>query len=591
MKLYSSTAIADNRYIHICLILFVGILAYSKTFHVPFVLDDRISIVENHVIKSLSGFFANNAGFHYNPRRFVGYLSFALNYRLGGLDVTGYHIFNLAVHLLTSILLYFFVIFTFKTPALEKSSLAKSAPVIAITAALLFVAHPVQTQAVTYITQRLASLATMFYLLSVTFYARARLMQCLGSGRRWVFLHFSLAFAAASLAMFTKEIAFTLPIVILLYEFYFFPGNDRKKLLALLPLIMTMLIISFTMINTQASVGELLADIDAKLAYASPLPRTTYFLTQLCVITTYIRLLILPVNQNLDYSYPVYDSLLDPRVFTSAVLLLGLAVAALVMLQQSRRNHEPALRLISFGILWFFITLSVESSFIPITDVIFEHRLYLPSIGIFTAVATTTALIIGHRHRMHATAAVAVALFLAVVTWNRNLVWGDEVTLWRDTVSKSPLKARPHNNLGEGLSRQGKLDEAMGEILTALVLSPNNAEAISNLGSALMEKGDEEAAVKQLQKAAKLNSALFAPHYNLGIIYRQRNDYDMAIEQLLLALKINPDFAEAHNQLAVAYAGKDMLDKAIEHFGEAVRLQPDKAEYGKNLKIVLQKRS
>ena len=578
--------IADSRYIHVFLILLIGILAYSNTFHVPFVLDDRSSIVENHVIKSLSGFFADNAGFHHNPRRFVGYLSIALNYRLGGLDVTGYHIFNLAVHLITSLLVYSFIVLTFKAPALEKSSLAKFAQLIAITAALLFVSHPIQTQAVTYITQRLASMATMFYLLSATLYARARLIQCLDSGRLRVLLNFSLAFAAACLAMFTKEIAFTLPLILLLYEFCFFPGNVKRKLLALLPLIMTMLIIPLTLINTQTSIGELLADIDSKLAFASPLPRTTYFLTQLCVITTYLRLLIFPVNQNLDYNYPVYDTLLDPRVFASALLLLGLVAAALILLQKSRRDHEPALRLISFGILWFFITLSVESSFIPITDTIFEHRLYLPSIGAFTAFTITTALFIGHKHRIYATTAVAVALLLAVVTWNRNFVWGDEVTLWKDTASKSPLKARPHNNLGEGLRRQGKLDQAMGEIFTALVLSPDNAEANSNLGSALMEKGNKEAAVKQLQKAVKLNPALFAPHYNLGIIYRQRNDFDMAIEQLLLSLKINPDFAEAHNQLAVAYAGKDMLDKAIEHFREAIRLGPDKEEYRKNLEQV-----
>lgn len=593
MKLYSSAAIADNRYIHVFLILFVGILAYSNTLHVPFVLDDRVSIVENHVIKSLSGFFADNAGFHYNPRRFVGYLSFALNYRLGGLDVTGYHILNLAVHLVTSLLAYFLIILTFKTPALEKSLLAKSAPLIAITASLLFVAHPVQTQAVTYISQRFASLATMFCMLACTLYVSARIKLSNNDYKpKWqpvvLFLFTPLAVIAA---MFTKEIAFTLPILLAGYDLFFFHGSVKRKFITLMPFMLSILIIPAFMLNTGIPLGKMLADLDLKLNVYSELSRSDYFLTQLSVVATYVRLLFLPVNQNLDYDYPLFHSLFTLKLLWPILLLSGLTVISIICFIRSSRSSDPALRLIAFGIGWFFVTLSIESSIIPIVDVIFEHRLYLPSIGIFMAIAA--GLVIVFRNRMTALTVVVAtaALLLLIATWRRNLVWHDELSLWQDTVNKSPNKARPHNNLGEALREKGRLAEAMQQVEIAVKLNPKSAEAQSNLGAAFLDQGDIVKALEHFHTAAKLNRNLYVPQYNLGIIAFKQKQWLEAIDRFSAALKINPDVAEAHNHLAVAYAEINKLDPAVAHFKEAVRLQPNKSEYRVNLELVMNQRS
>lgn len=579
-------------YVHILIIVFIGILAYSNTMHVPFVLDDRSSIVENHVIKSLTGFFSDSAGLSYNPRRFIGYLSFALNYRLGGLDVAGYHLFNLAVHLVTSIFVYCFCTLTFKTPFLKTSRLSDVSPYICLVASLLFVSHPIQTQAVTYISQRFASMATMFYVLTMTLYAWARLFQSSCGKSHWkAVLLFLLSLSSLVLAMMTKEISFTLPVVLALYEFFFFPGGSRKRLLVLLPLLLTIVIIPLTLLHTHQPLGEVLSDVDAKLRAGTELPRGTYLLTQLCVVTTYIRLLFLPINQNLDYAYPVYHSFFIARAFFSFLLLAGFLVIATILFIRSRRGSTPELRLVSFGIFWFFITLSVESSIIPIADVIFEHRLYLPSVGAFTAISAALAMIM-HRNRPVVTAGVVIAVaLLSIATWKRNLVWGNEVTLWRDTVSKSPGKDRPHNNLGEGLRRQGRWEEAVKEVETALTLNPKNAEAQSNLGAAYLDRGEREKAQEHLQTAVKLNPNLFAAHYNLGLIYKQKGLLDQATEEFIQALNLNPDFAEAHNHLAVTYAAREMLDPAIEHFKEAVRLKPEKAEYRKNLDMAVQLRT
>lgn len=569
------------------LFLTVGLLVYANTFHVPFVLDDKSAIVENHFIKSLSGFFDN--GWHYNPRRFIGYLTFALNYRFGGLDVTGYHAVNLAIHLVTSMLVYWFTLLAMRTPLLKNSRLSISASQLALAAALLFVSHPVQTQAVTYISQRFASLATMFYLMTMTFYLRARLHQ--EDARRplhWkAVCLFFLALFTLLCAMTTKEIAFTLPTMLILSELCFFDGNIRKKLFSLAPFIIPIIIIPLTIINTRVTLGKLLADMDLKLNVASELSRGDYLLTQFSVIATYIRLLILPVNQNLDYAYPVFHSLFAPRVFLSFLLIAGLCTAALFLLARVRRGADPGLRLVSFGIGWFFVTLSVESSVIPIVDVIFEHRLYLPSIGAFLAISAGLALVV-RNSRSTAMAAVIIALVLSAATWRRNLVWGDEVSLWRDTVQKSPGKDRPHNNLGEALRKKGRLDEAMQEVELAVRLNPRSAEARSNLGAAWLEKGERQKAQEHFLEAEKLNPNLFAPHYNLGIIFNNSGQPDRAIQQFMQALKINPDVAEAHNHLAASYAAKDMLGPAVEHFREAVRLNPEKVEYRKNLELAIQ---
>jgi hypothetical protein len=166
----------NNPLFHILLIVTLSLIAYSNTFSVPFHFDDKSVIVENPAIKDLQYFsspskvkaFTEHFGYHTFRSRYIGYLTFALNYSIHGLDTTGYHIVNLVIHVCTSLLVYLLVHLTFKTSFLLTSKLRDYSQQIALFAALLFACHPVQTEAVTYIWQRVASLATMFYLLSLT---------------------------------------------------------------------------------------------------------------------------------------------------------------------------------------------------------------------------------------------------------------------------------------------------------------------------------------------------------------------------------------------------------------------------------------
>ncbi|MBI4839389.1 MAG: hypothetical protein HY806_09700, partial [Nitrospirae bacterium] len=243
------TNLLSKPIVHIFLTIIIGLIAYSNTFHVPFQFDDINNIVKNSFVKDL-GYFtepsktktAEAKGIEYYAfkydgfkNRFIGFLTFALNYRLHSLDVTGYHIVNLAIHLLNALLIYRLVLLTFQTPFfrdfnstfnLHPSTLPISHPsLIALFSSLLFVSHPIQTQAVTYIIQRLTSLATLFYLLSLVMYVKFRTHNTKKKQKIFslssVFWYLTSVLSAV-LAMKTKEIAFTLPVIIVLYEFFFF---------------------------------------------------------------------------------------------------------------------------------------------------------------------------------------------------------------------------------------------------------------------------------------------------------------------------------------------------------------------------------
>ena len=587
--------LGGSAWLQLALIALVGLLAYSNTFHAPFVIDDEGSITENPVIKNLASFLFDGTGYRYNPRRFIGYLTFALNYSFGGLEVTGYHIVNTAIHLLNGALVFLLVRLTQRTPfftTLPKGNDAGRgiapgtlAPLIA---ALLFVAHPIQTQAVTYVVQRFASLATLFYLASLTCYVVARLRQEAGAGasRGTTIAWYLAALLCALLAMKTKEIAFTLPLTVALYELSFFGVPSRRRLLFLLPLAATLLVVPLGLMQSGRPLGELLGEMDRLARETTSISRGDYLLTQFSVIATYLRLILIPVGQNLDYDYPVFHTLFAPRVFLSLLLLVALATAGVYLYRRSSR--APWQRLAGFGIFWFFITLSVESSVIPIRDVIFEHRVYLPSAGIFFAAAALLAPLLARFAPRAAAAAVGVVvLVLAVATWQRNLVWGSAVTLWQDCAEKAPGKARTHNNLAIALLAAGRHDEAAAELKTALKLDPGNVEALRNLGAAYEKAGGVEQAITQYRAALQANPENKYAHYNLAVAYSKQGKTDEARAELQLALKVDPEYPEAHNNLGVLYANQGLMKEAIEQFGLAVKYDPRSAEGHKNLGFAL----
>jgi tetratricopeptide (TPR) repeat protein len=581
----------------VMLILLAGIAAYSNTFQVPFVFDDETSITDNPVVWTLDNFIAGSEGYDYNPRRFIGYLSFALNYHFGGFDVFGYHLVNLFIHLANGLLVFALVRMTFRTPffqnevqgprSLVQGQTPKCVTLIALFAALLFVVHPVQTQAVTYIVQRLTSLVAFFYLLSLMLYITARL-RLEGPGtldqgpwtrRTAPVLLLAASVLSAVLAMRSKEIAFTLPLAVLLYEAGFFRGEWKRRLLCLLPILLTLPIVPLSILTAGESAGDLLTDVTEKARVDVDVPRLHYLFTQFRVIATYLRLLVLPVNQNLDYDYPVYTTFFTPPVFLS--FMLSTAIFALALYLWFSSSREPrASRLVSFGLLWFFLTLSVESSLIPIDDVIFEHRLYLPSVGVFAAAAAAFGMLVARIERPGlargvTAAAVTAVLLLSAATWSRNQVWQNPVALWQDVVAKSPHKARPYLNLGAVLGEAGRMEEAIAALTEAIRIEPADPKSHANLGAALASVGRLDAAVVALSRAARLEPDNPDVLNNYGIVLKDVGRLEEAIAALSEAVRIEPGHARAWYNLGRAWLVAGVQTEAVAALEQAIQIKPD----------------
>ena len=627
--------------IHILLIGILGLLVYSNTFNSPFQWDEANFIEGNPIVKNLDYFrdpsLAVNMPVYDGLRsRYIGYLSFALNYKLGGLNVTGYHIVNLGIHIINAILVYFLVLLTLKTPyfndqqpeignnpLLSPLTLRgdRGQSLFSLAVALLFVSHPIQTESVTYIFQRLASLVSMFYLLSLVLYIKFRLASYQAEkAAGWQggrLASYILAIVCAVLAMKTKENAFTLPAVIALYEFLFFTGPLKGRVLRLIPFLFTMAIIPVTMLGAASSAGELIGEVkDPDFLGSQGLSGSDYLFTQFRVIMTYMRLLLFPVNQNLSYSYPMYHSLFDIPVFLSFLFLTALFATAVYLIYKTRafsNQHavigktplsayslilNPYSRLIAFGILWFFITLSVESSIIPIPMVIDEYRIYLPSVGFFLALTTIGVLAVDRLakkilpiERIAAVFFIIVIMTLSYATFARNVLWKDKVSLWEDVVSKSPDSPRANNNLGLAYAGKGLHDKAIEHYEKCISLNPSYLFAYTNLGVAYARTGRTGEAIKTFMKALEISPENKSVNINLARAYGDLGRYEKAAEYYGKVVSLAPYDSAAWHGLGTAYTLLGRLDDALAAYSAFVRLSPDDPEAYKSRGVIYANKS
>ena len=567
---------------HLLLLCIVTVAIYANTLNAPFVLDDISSITNNPITRNFQ--FVLNS-------RIVNYLSLALNYRLHGLDVTGYHLVNLGIHLANGMLVYTLLNLVLSTPVLTVSCFgSRDKRLIALFTALLFACHPLQTQAVTYIAQRATSLATIFYLATHCLYLAARFAP---TRNRAIALG-SAAFATSLLAMATKEIAFTLPLTLLLVESLLIGGSLRRKALPLLLLFLPTLFVPLALIPTLGARGNL-AELLGKITSLTPaISRGEYLLTQFRVIITYLRLMVLPVGQNVDYDYPVARTL-SPAVLASLLVIGAILGLAGFLVIRARHRRQPELKLVAFGIFWFFLTLSVESSIIPLPDVIFEHRVYLPSVGFFTAVVTALFLARQHLQAQAARSAgfVVPLLALGVVVLAgtaaaRNGVWQDEVSIWEDIVAKSPLKARAHGNLGNAYQSRGRFAEADREYRETARLDPKDPGARINLGTICYRQQQWTEAARWYREALRLDPGNAAGHYNLGKTLTEQGSLTEAAQELREAVRLKPDHDAAHNSLGIVYFKLGRYPEALAELREAVRLNPGNSEAASNVEKLRQ---
>jgi tetratricopeptide (TPR) repeat protein len=575
------------------------LLAWGNSFSAPFVLDDHPSILGNASLRDFWSFAwmtpPDKVGETVGGRPVLN-LSFAINEAVGGLDVRGFHAVNLLIHVLAALVLFGLVRRTLRLglfasdrfcgdekhrpgvgdsgdnlrPKGAKRTLSSEG--IAFFAALIWALHPLQTAAVTYVSQRAESLAGLFYLL--TLYAFLRASEPRGARARWS----AVCVGVCLLGMGTKETMATAPLVILLYDRAWVAGSFRAAWRARGRLYGA-LAATWLPLAVLVAAGH---GRGGSAGLGSAIGPWTYFLTQCGAIVHYLRLAFWPGSQVFDYGVPTVAGF--GAVWLPFLFLGGLAVGTLWAL---RKNL-----VVGFLGAAFFLLLAPSSSFVPVaTQTMAEHRMYLPLAALVMLAGLGVSRIAraaGARWLAPAGAAV-VALALGVTTFARNHVYRSALSLWQDTVAKCPENPRAHNNLGIALVAAGHTEQGMAEFRRTIALQPNHGFAQFNLGVELLKQGQLADAARHFQAALAADPHYVSAHINLGQTFARLGRTDEAIAHYRAALAQEPGAQDARTNLAALLIGQGRLREAESLLREVMAAAPEQPEARYQFGVLLDK--
>ncbi len=575
------------------------VVAYSNSFSGTLFFDDTASIVENKSIRQLwplsdvlfAPAIAGTAG------RPLLNLSFALNFAAGGLAPSGYHAVNLAIHLAAALVLFGLVRRALSL-AWARARFAAHATELGALVALLWAVHPLQTESVTYVSQRAESLVGLFYLL--TWYAFVRAAEP-GAPRRWGVL----SVAACVAGVLTKEIIVTAPVVILIFDRVFLSASWREAWTRRRGIYLgyagALLLLGVMMLGSRLQ--------ERGVGFGGKIGWGTYLATACEALALYLKLSVWPHPLIIDYGP-------TPARGGGILVLSGAVLAAWLGLVAATWRRWPGVAFASFAILAMLApTLVVPIANQPVA----EHRMYLPLAVVVTLVVVMGFLWLGRRGVM------AGGLVLAVAgvggTMARNADYRTEVTIWRDAATKRPdnwrahatlalayfseqrldegvaalevaLRLNPtegklHNNYANALAVVGRLPEAIAAGQRATQLDPTYAEARSSLAQALLKAGRAAEAVVQLEAARDLKPESVEIRSNLCDALRRVGRATEAVKEGEVAVRLRDDFSPAHCNLGLALVEVGRTDEAIAHYETALRLKPDYLEVRNNLGVTL----
>jgi tetratricopeptide (TPR) repeat protein len=560
-------------------ILLAALAAYHGSFSGPLIYDDVPAIADNksirHLLTALSP--PHGEGLTVEGRPVLN-LSLAINYAISGTGVWSYHVLNLVIHVLAGWTLFGIVRRTLCRMRIRRGDLPPSgdgpslpdtpdggSTLFALGAALLWTVHPLQTEAVTYIIQRAESMMGLFYLLTLYCLIRGADAERSASGgpapagRPGIW--YGLSVAACLLGMGTKEVMITAPVMMLFYDRTFaagtFAGAWRSRRVYYLALGATWIVLAALIASTGGNRS-------GSVGFGAGVTWSAYVLTQFEAIVHYLRLAVWP--HPLVFEYGTYWMTLARAAPYAAIVAL-LAAATLWALVRA-----PAFGFLGF---WFFGILAPTSLAPGTTQMIVEHRMYLPlaALAVLFMVAVHA---IARRGRFWAIAGLAVGLGWTADGRNRD--YRTELSIWEDTAARSPGNSRAHGNLADALISLGRTAEGLGQYKEALRLNPMDAVASNNFGIALSSLGRGEEAIPHFEQAVRCKPRYARAHYNLANALVKTGRLDEAVNHYEEALRLTPEYAEAANNLGNALMQAGRLGEAIPRFQEALRLDPDNAE-------------
>lgn len=558
----------------------IALLLYANTLSHSFVYDDHLSIVASSLIRSwenlpdlvMQDYFVRSGEFTYRP---VVTFTYLVDYSLWGLSPFGYHLTNLLLHTVTGLLLFFF-----------SFHLTKDKTVSLITA-LLFVSHPVLTEAVNGISNREDLLVGLFVLGGA-----------LLSLKGWQ----GGSLVCYALALFSKEMGITLPLLFLLYDLCFSSQEEiRKKALFYGGCLVIAVIYLF------ARFILLYNPLEEFLTVKRPFQEQLVIMPKALLLD--LQLMFFPAGLSVEHLVPNASSFLSVSLLIAVLAVAGLSY---------RVSRE-----IFFSVWWVVITLLPVSNLVSLGNPVAERYLYLPAMGacLFVSLLLKKAAVFVFpvRHRLAQGLATGMTVgLLSMTTVSRNTVWENDLTLWKDAVDKTPLSSRAHNGLADVYAARGLVEHALREYQIAVELNPDYEEARIGRDNMVKRKKDRsrpqqaterrllsdpaairrgrggvydrmglyQYAVAEYQEALRFDPLSAETHNGLGISYDKMGRHEEAIREFQEALRLKPGYKEAHNDLGVAYAKQGLADQAVREFQEALRIDQDFADALKNLGFV-----
>ncbi|MCH8150215.1 MAG: tetratricopeptide repeat protein [Planctomycetes bacterium] len=588
------------------ILLVLGFAAYLSSFSGVFVFDDVEDIQFSPRIKKLWPI----TDILTEATRPVVELTLAVNHAVGELDVLGYHVVNLVIHLAAGLVLLGIIRRTLLLPAFDKR-FNRSATALAFAIASVWTVHPLQTQSVTYVIQRAESLMGLFYLLTIYFVVRGA---AAARPARW----YVAAVVVCALGMGSKAVMVTAPLMTAIYDRSYLSASFKQMLRRrwhlYLGLMATWIVLGGTgILGGVFGLREGTATVGFAFKGISPFH---YALTQPGVILHYLRLSVWPYPLCLDYGWPVVKSL--PQALPWLLVLmafLGTTVWLLI--------RRPAL---GFPAAWFFLVLAPTSSIVPIRDVIFEHRMYLPLAGVVTLLAICAhfflmrleakwSITLRMATRIRGVTMTVLLAFLVVATYQHNKVYRSDLALWSHVAKHRPQNARGHRGVGTALEKLERYEEAERSLREAVRLAPGNADAhfalgnvlraqkrideavdqyektiaaratyaraYINLGNILSDRGQTDDAAKYFLSVIEMDSPHVEPvfiaraFFNLGNGFVRQGNRRQAIESYKSALEVYPGYYNAHYGLGLVFIGLDRVDDAIAAFRATLELEPN----------------
>ncbi|MFA6411587.1 MAG: hypothetical protein WCW53_02750 [Syntrophales bacterium] len=576
-----------NHTVAFVLLLVLLALVYSNSFDCSWHLDDFVNIKDNSSIRiknfswteveksfsSLSGIDRSLYGMEKSWTfwsRPLSYFSFAINYYFGGTNVFGYHAVNFAIHYLSAVFLFLFIYSMLRLPSLNEryGSYAYSA---ALLSAVLWAIHPLQVTAVTYIVQRMASMASLFYIIAMYLYLKGRTSQTFIKAVIFYFL----CFTSFIMALGSKQNAVMLPVAIVLFDLYFIRGFNRRDIMQTMKILLFMFVCALIFLFIYVRQDPSTMDYSCRTFGAME-----RLLTQPRIFFFYLSLLLYPLNSRLMLSHDISisTSLLNPWTTLISIIALFLLLGA--ALWKARRYP-----LISYGVLFFFMNHLIEGSFFSL-ELIYEHRNYLPSMFFFLPIAVgilNTLGIFAERKSVFIILFVSVTsimIILGVATFMYNEIFKNELTLWSDNARKAPALHTTHHNLALAYIDAGYLKEGYDECQLAMqsermANTSNKPRTYIVLAKYYIAIDDRDKVLIYTNKALG-SFPVMAGLYNIkGLILMEIKELSAAEKEMRKAISLEPDYALFRVHLGLILLKQNHPHKAVKEAQKALQLDPD----------------